>query len=132
MKTHGILLRRKHSEQGSILLEGLIAILIFSFGILGLIGLQATSMKTTTQAKERIDASLVANQRLANIWLDRTNLSTYAESNVAITDLPNGKRTTIVDVATRQVTVTITWRMPGQSSDNTFSTTAQIKGSGDA
>jgi type IV pilus assembly protein PilV len=43
------------------LLEALIAILIFSFGILGLVGLQANAINLSTDAKYRADAALLAN-----------------------------------------------------------------------
>lgn len=118
------------------MLEGLIAILIFSFGILGLIGLQAASMKNTTQAKERISASLLANKRIAEMWVDRANLSTYVETATDIsptasnaadrTTLPNGTRTTVV--AADQVTVTLSWKMPGETTANQFVTVARING----
>jgi type IV pilus assembly protein PilV len=114
---------------GSVLLESLIAILIFSFGILGLVGLQAASIKNTTQAKERIDASLVANQRIAEMWVDRANLAGYTETDTDIantTKLPNGKRTTVI--AGDQVTITVNWQMPGDSAVNQFETIARING----
>lgn len=114
------------SERGSVLLEGLIAILIFSFGILGIIGLQASSIKATSLAKERIDASLVANQRIANMWLDRTNLAAYVENNTVITELPNGTRSTAV--VGDQVTVTISWQLPGDSTANSYTSIAKING----
>lgn len=116
------------NQQGSVLLEALIAILVFSFGILGLIGLQAASAKNTTQAKERIDASLVANQRIAQMWVDRTNLSGYVEDSpgTSITDLPSGRR--ITAVSADQVTVTVNWQMPGDSTTHSFTTIARING----
>lgn len=119
----------KSTESGSVLLEGLIAILIFSFGILGLIGLQAASMKNTTQSKGRIDASLIANQRIAAMWVDRANLANYVENatNISATSkLPNGTRTTAV--AGDQVTITINWQMPGDAAANQFVTVARING----
>jgi len=113
---------------GSVLLEGLIAVLIFSFGILGLVGLQAASAKNTTQAKERIDASLVANQRIAQMWVDRNNLLGYVENSpgTSITDLPNGRR--ITAVAGDEVTITLNWQMPGNSTTQSFVTIARING----
>ena len=123
-------------QKGSILLESLIAILVFSFGILGIVGLQASSIKATTQSKQRIDASLVANQQIANMWLDRTNLASFVESNTILaslaesdtstTSLPNGKRTTAV--VGDQVTVTVSWQLPGESTASTFTAIAKING----
>jgi type IV pilus assembly protein PilV len=128
-------------QRGSVLLEGLIAILIFSFGILGLIGLQAASMKSTTLAKERVDASLIANQRIARMWVNRgaagANLSSFAGTLTAgstssdpdwtqLSTLPNGTLTTAV--AADVVTVTVGWQMPGQPTANSFVAIARING----
>ena len=45
------------SARGVALIEALVGLLIFSFGVLGLIGLQATMSKAQTGAKFRADAS---------------------------------------------------------------------------
>lgn len=116
----------QHKQRGVLLLESLIAILIFSLGVLAIMGLQAATMKATTSAKARVDASLVANERIAQIWIDRANIASYAESNTAISDLPGGKRTTLVN--SDEVTVTVNWTMPGDSTQNTFITIARING----
>ena len=116
-----------NQQTGSILLEGLIAILLFSFGVLGLIGLQASTMKATTKAKERVDASLIANQRIAELWLSASNLEAKNEVDTTITELPNGKRTTVAKQATGKVTVTISWKSPGDSTENTYQTIACVR-----
>ncbi len=51
------------------ILEALIAILIFSIGILAIVALQAVSMKLAGDAKYRSDASLLAEELLAKIWV---------------------------------------------------------------
>lgn len=115
---------KRLTQSGSVLLEGLISILIFSAGILAIIGLQAASMKNTTQAKTRIDASWIANQRIGQMWVDQANLANYAESETTVAELPNGKRTTVV--AGNQVTVTVTWQMPNDTTTNSYQTVAQV------
>lgn len=60
----------KSAQQGSILLEALIAFLIFSMGILGVIGLQATAINNTLDARYRSDAAFLANQIIAQMWTD--------------------------------------------------------------
>jgi type IV pilus assembly protein PilV len=60
----------KGTQQGSVLLEALIAFLIFSMGILGVIGLQATSITNTMEARYRTDAAFLANQIIAQMWVD--------------------------------------------------------------
>lgn len=64
-------------EQGMILLEALLGILLFSIGILGLIGLQSVSIKNTTEARYRSEAGYLASQIVGRMWTDRTNLSSY-------------------------------------------------------
>jgi len=115
---------KRRSQTGAVLLEGLIAILIFSIGILALVGLQATSMKNTTQAKTRIDASLIANQRLGQIWVDIPGMGSYAEEDTDVPELPGGKRTTTI--VGNEVTITVTWQMPGDSTTHSYTTIAQV------
>jgi len=50
------------------LLEALIAILIFSLGILAIVALQAVSIKLTEDAKYRSDAALLAEELLGQMW----------------------------------------------------------------
>jgi type IV pilus assembly protein PilV len=64
---------QKNKQRGVMLLEALISILIFSLGILAIIGLQAASIKNAGDAKYRTDASLLANGLIAEMWAsDRT------------------------------------------------------------
>lgn len=113
-------------EKGSVLLEGLIAILIFSFGILAIVGLQANSMRITTDAKMRIDASNIANQRVGAMWTDTGNLAAHAGANEVVAALPEGKMTTTV--AGDVVTIKITWKIPGDSNEQSYSSTTRING----
>jgi type IV pilus assembly protein PilV len=68
---------RSH-QQGMSLLEGLLAVLIFSVGILALVALQSTSVRATTEAKMRADASFQASQLIARMWTDALNLTSYS------------------------------------------------------
>jgi len=69
---------RRDSQSGAMLLEALIAILIFSLGILAVIGLQAQSIRNSAEAKYRSDASYLANQLIGRMWADRANLANYS------------------------------------------------------
>lgn len=113
-----------HGQRGMALLEGLLAILIFSLGILGLIGMQGASMRSTTLAKMRIDASLVADEQIGRAWLNHDNLANFTESNTPVPTLPNGKRTTVV--SGNQLTVTVSWEVPGDSMTHSYRAVAQI------
>ena len=70
-------------QHGSALLEALIAILIFSMGIIALIGLQGVSIKNSIDAKYRADAAYLANQIIGQMWVDRSNLDAYAHKTGA-------------------------------------------------
>lgn len=62
-------------QSGIMLLEALIAILIFSLGILTVIALQATSIKLTSDAKYRTDATLLANRLIGQMWVSGGDLA---------------------------------------------------------
>lgn len=141
-------------QGGSVLLEALIAILIFSLGILSLVALQAFSIKSSIDAKYRADAAYFANQIISQMWLDRSNIDNYAHysngsdcaftgsastnSNVTawITEvakmLPGaGSSKTQINVSTpttgtKQVQVTVCWQGPQETTAHNFIATAQI------
>jgi type IV pilus assembly protein PilV len=120
----------RKSQAGVMLIEALIGILIFSIGILALIGMQATAIKNTTDARYRSEAAFLANQLVGKMWVDRANLALYTASGyaprdawvntVASTlpgiDLPNNIRVPTVAIAAgNEVTVTIQWQQPGET-----------------
>jgi len=117
-------------QQGVVLLESLIAILIFSMGILALAGLQATMLKNTSDSKYRADAGYIAQQSLGAMWADPGNLANYVEGEPG-TDisalLPNGRRVITVS-AGGVVDVKVTWQNPGQPDTHTFRASARIAG----
>jgi type IV pilus assembly protein PilV len=57
-------------EAGVSLLEAMLAILIFSVGILALVALQSVSVKATTESKYRADAGFLASQVIGRMWSD--------------------------------------------------------------
>lgn len=58
------------TQNGSMLLEALISILIFSMAILAIVGLQASSIRMSSDAKYRSDASFLATQYIGEMWAD--------------------------------------------------------------
>lgn len=116
----------KISQQGVVMIEAMIAILLFSIGVLALVGLQAAMVKNTTDSKFRADASYIAQQRIGAMWVDQNNLASYVENNTDISNLlPSGRRTTAQSGV--EFTVTVTWQQPGEAQHN-YSTTATIVG----
>lgn len=118
--------RPSASQGGFALIEGLIAILIFSLGILGLVGLQATTTQATTMAKARVDASFIASQRIAEMWIDMPNMPLQGEEDTPIDGLPEGLRTTAINGDI--VTVTVSWKMPNDEDRQTYQTIARVTG----
>jgi type IV pilus assembly protein PilV len=133
----------KHSlpraQQGVVLLEALIAILIFSMGILGVVGLQAVMIKSSSDARFRSDASVIAQQRIGLIWADPSNVAGITETNTDISAvLPGGKRSTkqlssyvhpVTGVVSSEYLVTVNWTPPsetGTPETHTYAMTARV------
>ncbi len=115
-------------QTGAVLLEALIAVLIFSMGILAIAGLQGAMVKNTSDAKYRADAAFIAQQRLGAMWANPTDLTVFALGEEDISALlPNGKRTVTLPVADGEVKVEIKWQLPGQD-EHTYTTYARIVG----
>ena len=71
-------MRGPRRERGVMLLEALIAILIFSIGILAVVGMQSIAIKDVTSAKYRSEAAYLAQELLSQMWTDNGNIGTYA------------------------------------------------------
>jgi type IV pilus assembly protein PilV len=56
------------SQTGAALLEAMLAILIFSLGVLTVIGIQAASIHMVTDAQYRSRASLLADRLIGEMW----------------------------------------------------------------
>lgn len=121
-------------QKGIVILESLIAILIFSMGILALMGLQTTMLKSVSGAEYRSEAIYIAQQRLGAMWADPTNLNLYAEAapgTVISPLLPNGRRIVVITpqidaLATPIVQVTVTWQLPGETVTHRYTTSARV------
>jgi type IV pilus assembly protein PilV len=144
------------SQRGAVLLEAFMAILLFSIGILGLMGLQASATKNSTEARYRVEAAYLANQIIGRMWADeRANLASYAyntssaggcnfsggggnntvlawignpEARGTVAGTLPGARQQITVGATNEVTVTLCWLAPGETVPRSFVAVAQIQG----
>lgn len=112
------------------LIEALVGILIFSIGILALLGMQGLAIKTTTDTRYRSEAAFLVNQITSQMWVDTANIGLYTTAGYAPRDnwvttvaatLPGinvagGVRVpTITAAAGNQYTVTVQWLQPGES-----------------
>lgn len=81
-------LARSH-QQGVSLLEVLIAVLVLSFGLLGLAGLQMTALRSNQSAHERSMAVIESYSIVDAMRVDRTNAINGA-FNLALNATPAG------------------------------------------
>jgi type IV pilus assembly protein PilV len=110
------------STRGISLIEVLVAMTIFSFGILGMLGMHARALTSFSDAKYRTDAALLTDGLINDIWVNRGNLASYAYASGAVptvmqpwlsqvrATLPAGNAS--VTVAGSTVQVTVTWQPP--------------------
>ena len=120
--------RARHRESGFTLIEALVAIVIFSIGVLALIALQVTSVRQSSNAKYRSEAALLVNQLFGEMWISdrvvanmQTNFSTggTAYNTWAATvqaRLPSSAASApaVTVAANGQVTVNVFWKAPNE------------------
>src|SRR5687767_1458467 len=120
--------RNRHRQSGFSLIEALVAIVIFSIGVLALIALQVTSVRQSSNAKYRSDAALLANQLIGQMWVsDRATPTLQANFNTGGTlytqwvanvqaQLPGAAASapTVAVSADGQVTVNVFWKAPNE------------------
>jgi len=127
------------------LIEALIAILIFSIGILAVVGMQSVAIKSVTESKYRSEAALLSQELIAQMWLDQhidgtgTNTSNVTNANynypgsgavparltswvARVQRLPGTvafpPKVTLSNITTQGATVTveIRWQLPEEAS----------------
>jgi len=138
--------KRFHTRQdGSFLLEGLIALLIFAFGILGLIGMLAGSIRASNDARYRAEAINLANAMVGDMWATQAaaldtefgtggaKLTTWQAQAASLLPSATGANAPLVDLTqpglssrSRSVVVTIFWQLPGETGRHQILLTAQI------
>lgn len=128
-------------QRGIVMIEAMVAVLLFTIGVLALVGLQSAMTRNQTDAKLRGDASYLANEIVGTMWGDAANISSYATANCAAYArcndwkgkverlMPNGSVTVTLGsgASAGAVTVTINWTTPGEGAHNyTMSTVIVI------
>lgn len=134
-------------QRGFMMLEALVALLIFSIGVLGIVGLQASMTKSQTDSKFRADAAFLAQRLVGSMWSDRSGLDKYdTSSNCASharcsdwlsqveSQLPQGGADVTVStlypdntgrVIGAEVVITVRWTPPGEE-ERRFTTTSAV------
>lgn len=131
----------RDSQGGFLLLEVLVAVLIFAIGVLSIVGLQVASVKQSGDAKMRADATLLANNLIGRMWVGDRSFAAltanYGAGGPAIADwlavvdesLPGvvlDQTDVVVEAVaagasgvapSSRVTVVISWRAPNEPDD---------------
>jgi type IV pilus assembly protein PilV len=122
----------KKRQAGISLIEVLVVIVLFSFGLLGLVGLQARALQTSVGAEDSNRAALLANELVSTMWGANTvNLNAAAVTawntrvaDAAVAGLPNGVGTVVVSGNVARITVT--WRAPHEPAAQTHSYSTEV------
>lgn len=104
-------------QRGSVLIEAMVAVTIFSMGVLALVGLQSAMIKNSSDNRYRAQAQLIAQTHIANLMAsggDAANYIALVDSGKIRTQLPNGTLT-FSALTNSMVTVTVGWQVPGGS-----------------
>ena len=144
------LLALRHAQRGAYLLEALVGILIFSFGILGIVGLQAQSIRMTNDSEYRAEAVYMANALISKMWTDNPNqlVTKYASpGGVEFQDFRDNHVHTAFGTAmtvdpevlvddgalpppptknSHVVRVTVSWQLPGDPVVHNYTTTGVV------
>ena len=89
---------RRHAR-GVSLVEAMIAILILSVGLLGLVRMQSYSVTTSRDAMYRSEASVLAHEIIGIAWTDAANLAAYQHRAGGAICSPSGSAATSNNVS---------------------------------
>lgn len=118
--------------RGVSLVEVLMAIVLLSVGVLGLVGLQARATQYSIDAEDNNRAAMLANELASTMWLAHTTslpAATITAWNTRVADaatngLPNGAGS--VSVAAGVATITISWHAPSAPSGTSHQYQTQV------
>jgi type IV pilus assembly protein PilV len=96
----------------------LIALLVLSFGVLGMAALHGRALQYSLDAEDRNRAALLASEIASTMWLNHSTtlpsatLSAWQSKvqNTTVSGLPNAAATVSTADSTGMVTVTVSWR----------------------
>lgn len=137
-------------QHGFAIIEALIALLLFSLAVLGLVGLQASLARAAASAKYRAEAAYLASDLIGTMWADARNLGSYKDcdsytacsrwTDKVAAALPNGSPSLDICTATDTgtncqdptgaqspglVRISISWTVPEEGT-HTYTTTTTI------
>ena len=145
----------QNKQSGVVILEVLVAIVIFAVGVLGIVGLQTVTAKAGVDARFRTDAAALSDELVARAqtWVDLSTLTVqFTGTNnsggteymswytnrlsIAQSGLPGVQSAVAfpapyaVAGAGAFITVVISWQVPGADGRSTHTTVAALPGTG--
>lgn len=134
------------AQRGIGLLDGLVAVAILSFGLLGLARFQSGMIAQSTEAQGRMAASQFADELLSTVLVDTANAGCYtlpqagACNNAsalaratewqerALAALPgDDEATTVLDLGTQRFTVTLRWSGKASTDRHNLQMTTDVR-----
>jgi type IV pilus assembly protein PilV len=122
-------------QRGVALLECLMALLIFSIGLLGLLGLEARVMSVSVDSEDRNRAALFAGEVASQMWLNHTvapATAAYTALLASVNDMtkggvPNGivAFAPVAGIA-NSVDITVTWQETSDTAGNVSKLTTRV------
>lgn len=137
------MIRTAESQKGFLMLEVLVALLIFSIGVVGMVMMQGISSANSTNSEDRATAALLANDLIAELWAAQPADNGSGVAPPAYTPAAPADYTTVwqprvvaalrggsgtLVIAGNQATVTITWQPQARAGTQpaTYSTQVSI------
>jgi type IV pilus assembly protein PilV len=129
---------RPSPQQGSFMLESLVAMLVIALGVLGIVGLSTRSVQNVDASNHQSEAALLAYSLVGQMWVSGTSLPTlqanfdsvtpgngagYVEFKTRVLQrLPHSLAPDVLVTAgptanSTDVHITIKWTPPGDTSD---------------
>ena len=107
------------------LLETLIALLVFSIGLLGFVALHSRAISLSADAQDRNRAALLASEMVSSMWLSGVNMADCGAWATKVADtraagLPNGQCAVVTEGKTTRIT--ITWQAPTHEETSSYTT----------
>lgn len=121
------------TQRGVSMIEVLVVIVLFSFGLIGMVGLQAKAVQTSVGAEDSNRAALLANEMASAMWGSNSVTlpgATVTSWTAMVADttgrgLPNGVGA--VTVVGNLATITVTWRAPHEPAATVHTYTTQVQ-----
>ena len=116
----------KSAQSGVVIIEVMVAILLFSVGVLAIAGLQTTMLKDMGDSQFRVEASYLAQQKLGEMYADipGTLIGTY--NTTSSVDLPEGTISVTQAVVRGPYQIQVLWTQPGDPEQHNYTVLATV------